>query len=311
MTIQGLPQLIVVLGPTASGKTSWGLELAKKYDGEIISADSRQIYQKMTIGTAKVRGEWRWNGLRRTYFVEDIPHHLIDFLNPGKSFSAAEFRDKALKYAKMAQKSGRLPFVLGGTGLYISSLVDNFVIPRVAANSKLRQGLEEKTNEELVQVLEKLDPEGAMVIDRKNKRRLIRALEVCILSGEPFSGQKKKGVQLFDILQIGIATPQPVLYERIEKRVDEMMSSGLVTEIENLVKQSYGWNLPSMNGIGYRQFKDYFEGKTSLEETIELLKRDTKHYARRQMTWFRRDSRIKWCATLDEADTLIADFLQK
>lgn len=311
MTIQRLPKLIVVLGPTASGKTNWGLELAKRYDGEIISADSRQIYQKMTIGTAKVRGEWRWNGLRRTYFVEDIPHHLIDFLNPGKSFSAAEFRDKALKYTKMAHKSGRVPIVLGGTGLYISSLVDNFVIPRVAANPKLRQGLEEKTNEELLQFLEKLDPEGAVVIDRKNKRRLIRALEVCILSGEPFSGQKKKGVQLFDILQIGIATPQPVLHERIEKRIDEMISSGLVTEIENLVKQSYGWNLPSMNGIGYRQFKDYFTGKTTLEETIELLKRDTKHYARRQMTWFRRDSRINWCDNFDEADTLVADFLKK
>ncbi|OGH64394.1 MAG: tRNA (adenosine(37)-N6)-dimethylallyltransferase MiaA [Candidatus Magasanikbacteria bacterium RIFCSPHIGHO2_01_FULL_41_23] len=308
---QALPKLIVILGPTASGKTSWGLELAKKYDGEIISADSRQVYQKMNIGTAKVQGEWRWNGLRRTYFVEGIPHHLVDFLNPGKSFSAAEFRDKALKYSKIAHKNGRLPMVVGGTGLYISALVDNFVIPRVAAHGKLRQSLEEKTNEELLQVLEKLDPDAALVIDRHNKRRLIRALEVCILSGQPFSGQKKKGVQLFDILQIGIATPQVVLNERINARVDQMITVGLVTEIANLIKQSYGWNLPSMNGIGYRQFKNYFEGKVSIEETIELLKRDTRHYARRQMTWFRRDPRIKWCTSIDETEKLIDIFLQQ
>lgn len=305
-----LPKLIVILGPTASGKTQWGLELAKKYDADIISADSRQIYQKMTIGTAKVRGEWRWDGFGRSYFVDDIRHHLVDFLNPGKVFSAAEFRDRALKHAKVAYKNGRLPIVLGGTGLYISTLVDNFVIPRVGANSKLRQGLEEKSNAELIKVLETLDPKAVETIDRDNKRRLIRALEVCILSGEPFSEQKKKGDQLFDILQIGIETPREVLYERINTRVDQMMAAGLVAEIEKLVKQKYGWNLPSMNGIGYRQFRDYFEKNVPLEEISEMLKRDTRHYARKQMTWFRRDPRIKWCASLEDAKKLVDDFLK-
>lgn len=311
MPLQRLPKLIVILGPTASGKTSWGLELAKKHNADIISADSRQIYQKMTIGTAKVRGEWRWDGFGRSYFVGDIRHRLVDFLNPGKSFSAAEFRDQAVKYAKIAYKNGRVPMVLGGTGLYISSLVDNFVIPRVAANPKLRQGLEEKNNAELLKILETLDPKGAPFIDHNNKRRLIRALEVCILSGEPFSEQKKKGDQLFDILQIGIATPREVLYERINTRVDEMIATGIVTEIENLLKQKYGWNLPSMNGIGYRQFKNYFEEKATIAEVAELLKRDTRNYARRQMTWFKRDPRIKWCSSVEEAEKLVAEFLSE
>lgn len=304
-----LPKLIILLGPTASGKTDWALEIARKHNGEIISADSRQIYQKMTIGTAKVKGEWRWNGLRRTYFVDEIPHHLVDFLNPGKAFSAAEFRDKALKYCKMAHQAGRLPMIVGGTGLYISALVDNFIIPHVVANPKLRQSLEEKTHDELFKLLSRLDPETAQTIDAKNKRRLIRALEVCIMTGEPFSHQRKKGVQLFDILQIGIDVPREVFYDRINRRVDGMAEAGLVVEVENLLKQKYGWNLPSMNGIGYRQFRDYFENGMSLKDTLEALKRDSRHYARKQLTWFRRDPRIKWCATLPEAMSLVEKFL--
>lgn len=304
-----LPKLIVLLGPTASGKTDWALAIARKYNGEIISADSRQIYQKMTIGTAKVRGEWRWNGLRRTYFVDEIPHHLVDFLNPGKAFSAAEFRDKALKYCKIAHKAGRLPMIVGGTGLYIASLVDNFVIPRVEANPKLRRSLEEKTHEELLKLLSMLDPDTALTVDAKNKRRLIRALEVCIMTGEPFSHQRKKGGQLFDILQIGIDVPREILYDRIDRRVDAMVEDGLLDEIQKLLKQKYGWNLSSMNGIGYRQFRDYFENGMPIKETLEALKRDSRHYARKQMTWFRRDPRIKWCKTLPEAMSLADTFL--
>jgi tRNA dimethylallyltransferase len=306
-----LPKLIVLLGPTASGKSGWGLELAKKYRGEIISADSRQIYQKMTIGTAKTPGEWRWNGLRRTYMVDNIPHYLVDFLNPSKVFSAAEFRDNALKYIKIINKNGHVPIVVGGTGLYISSLVDNFTIPSIAANASLRKSLEEKSALELTELLEKIDPASVAKIDTKNKRRLIRALEVCIMSGEPFSAQQKKGAPLFDILQIGITTPRELLYERINKRVDEMMEAGLVDEISRLLKQNYSWQLPSMQGIGYRQFKDYFAGLISLEQVVEILKRDTRHYARKQMTWFRRDQRIQWCASYAEAEKLITIFLNK
>jgi tRNA dimethylallyltransferase len=306
-----LPKLIVILGPTACGKTSWSIKMAKKYNGEIISADSRQIYKKMDIGTAKEPGEWRWNGLRKTYFIEDIPHHLIDFLNPGKRFTVAEFRDKALKYTKLSYKHGRVPIIAGGTGLYTQSIVDNLQIPRVPPNKKLRKSLEEKSLEDLMLWLERLDPKAAKKIDAKNKRRVIRALEVCILTGEPFSEMQKKGEPLFDVLQIGIDVEKQVLYDRIDWRVDEMMKLGLLKEIESLLKQKYSWDLPSMSGIGYKQFKGYFEKEYSLDRAIELLKRDTRRYARRQLTWFKRDKTIKWCEDYKEAEKLVDKFLKE
>ena len=307
--VQKLPKLVVLLGPTASGKTDWSLRLAKKFNGEIISADSRQIYEQMDIGTAKVKGEWRWNGLRKTYYVDDVPHHLVDFLNPGKIFTVAEFRDKALKYTKLAYKEGRVPMIVGGTGLYISAVVDNFTIPRVAPNKKLRKSLSEKNSRELMALLEKLDPAAAGIVDKNNKRRIVRALEVCILTGERFSEQRKKGDCLFDILEIGIDVPREVLYQRINDRVDAMLHAGLLKEVEGLLKQKYGWELPSMNGIGYRQLRDYFEDSMTLAEATGLLKRDTRRYARRQLTWFRRDPRIKWCRKYEEAEQLAVEFL--
>ncbi|PIR76509.1 MAG: tRNA (adenosine(37)-N6)-dimethylallyltransferase MiaA [Candidatus Magasanikbacteria bacterium CG10_big_fil_rev_8_21_14_0_10_42_10] len=306
-----LPKLIVILGPTAAGKTSWGLSLAKKYNGEIISADSRQIYKKMDIGTAKPKGEWKRNGLRRSYMIDDIAHHIIDIVDPGKRFNVAEFRDKAVKYVKLIRKGGRVPFVIGGTGLYISSLVDNLHIPRIGPNKKLRQSLEEKSMEELHALFERMDPEGAKTIDKYNKRRLLRALEVCILSGEPFSIQKKKGEPLFNVLQIGITVPREELYARIDTRVDDMIKQGLVKEVEQLLKQKYSWQLPSMSGVGYKQFRGYFEEGTTIDACIALLKRDTRRFARRQLTWFRRDDRIQWCSTFEEAETLVINFLRE
>lgn len=306
-----LPKLVVLLGPTAAGKTEWSLKLAKEFNGDIISADSRQIYKKMDIGTAKAIGEWKRNGLRKTYYVEDVPHHLIDFLDPGKTFSVAEFRDRALKYCKLANQEGRLPMIVGGTGLYISAIIDNFNIPRVPANKKLRKSLEEKTCQELLALLHNLDPEAAKTIDQNNKRRMIRALEVCIFTGEPFSEQKKKGERLFDVLQIGVDVPRDILHERINDRIDTMMKLGLLKEVERLMMQKYSWDLPSMNGVGYRQFKEYFDGTQSLDQTIERLKKDTRAFARRQMTWFRRDTSIRWCSTYEEAHKLIQLFLSQ
>lgn len=310
-----LPKVIAFVGPTAAGKTDWALRLAKKVDGEIISADSRQVYKKMDIGTAKTRGDWEWRanwqGLRRSYFVDGIPHHLIDILDPGKRFTAAEFRDRAIKYIKLAYKNERQPILAGGTGLYISAVVDNFRIPRIAPNKKLRISLEEKNVEQLMNLLRTLDPKAAESIDVKNKRRIVRALEVCILTGEPFSEQKAKGEQMFEVLQIGVDVERDVLYERISQRVDMMVERGLVQEIEGLLKQKYSWNLPSMSGIGYRQFKRYFEEEITLQEATNLLKRDTRRYARRQLTWFRRDKRIEWFRHYEDAEKRALQFLQK
>lgn len=305
-----LPKLIVLVGPTASGKTNWSIRLAKKYNGEIISADSRQIYKMMDIGTAKAPGEWKRNGLRRSYFVEGIPHHMIDFLNPGRTFTVAEFRDKALKYTKLAYKAGRVPLLVGGTGLYIQSIVDNYKIPRVGANKKLRSSLEEKTNDELMLLLQQIDPVAAEHIDLHNKRRIIRALEVCILTGESFSALRRKGEPLFDVLMIAPMVERDELHTRISDRVDAMIENGLVQEIKQLLEKKYSWELSSMNGIGYRQMRGYLEGAETLEQAKEHLKRDTRRFARRQMTWFRRDKRITWCATYEEAESLVEDFLQ-
>ncbi len=304
-----LQKVVVIVGPTASGKTDWSLKLAQKFNGEIISADSRQVYKKMDIGTGKEPGVRKWSGLHKCYIIHGISHHLIDFLDPGKSFTVAEFREKAIKYCKLAHKHEKIPFVAGGTGLYVHALVDNLQIPRVLPNQKLRRSLENKTNEELVAILKKIDMKTAKSVDPDNKRRLIRALEVCIFSGKPFSEQQKKGPMLFNFLQIGIEVPRDELYQRIGQRIDKMMKMGLLKEVEQLVKQKYDWNLPSMSGIGYRQFRDYFNGQITLEQAIDNLKRDNRHYAKRQITWFKRDKNIKWCKNYEEAEELINNFL--
>jgi len=305
-----LQKLVVILGPTAAGKTSWSLQLAQHFGGEIISADSRQVFKKMNIGTAKVPGEWKWNGLRRTYLVEDIAHHLIDFLDPGKSFTLTQFRDLAVKYIKLVHKQNHIPLLVGGTGLYIQSVVDNYIIPKVPPNKKLRKSLEEKSLKDLHDLLKKMDPDAAKVIDAKNKRRLVRALEVCIFTGKPFSKQKLKGEQLFNVLLIGIDVPREILYQRIDLRVDNMIEEGLVQEIKSLIKQKYSWELPSMNGVGYKELRSFIENRGTLEESIEMLKKNTRRLARKQMTWFRKDTQIEWVTTYEQAKNRIEEFLK-
>ena len=304
------PKLIVIVGPTASGKTSWSLRMAKKINGAIISADSRQIYKKMDIGTAKEKGEWRRVGLKKEYFVDGIKHYLVDFVDPGQQFTAVDWRDKAFKYIKLCYKNKQPPIVVGGTGLYLSALVDNYSIPKIPANKKLRESLSEKSAVELYHRLETLDTETAAVIDKNNKRRLIRALEVSILSGEPYSMQRLKGEPSFDCLKIGIEVEREELHSRIEARVDNMIKIGLMEEVKALIRQGYAWSLPSMSGIGYKQFKEYLENKITREEVAANLKRDTKRYAKRQMTWFSRDKSIKWCRNYEQAEKLALDFVR-
>lgn len=310
--VQKLHKLVVILGPTASGKTDFSVELAKRFNGEIISADSRQIYKKMNIGTAKVRGAWQKDKTtgEKVFVYENIPHYLVDFIDPGDEFSLAQFKELAVTRAREILQRGKLPMLVGGTGLYIKSVVENLLIPAVPPNKKLRYSLEEKTNAELVELLKKLDPMTANTVDVGNKRRLIRALEVCIWTGKTFSGQQNKGEPLFECLQIGLSVPRDELNNRIADRAEKMMERGLLEEVRALVKQRYGWNLPSMSGTGYKQFADYFAKKIFLEEAVELLKRDTRRYARRQMTWFKRDPKIKWVSDVEAAAKLMAEFLK-
>lgn len=338
-----LPKIIVVLGPTASGKTDLGLDLSKKFNGEIINADSRQVYKEMDIGTAKPAGKWSavkdpsavlqdgktngGNDKTSVFVVDGVLHYLMDAVMPNEEFTLADFKERAEEIIKDILSRGKLPIIVGGTGLYVWSLVDNLEMPKVAPDNKLRAELEKKSLPELVEMLEKEDPESAQVIDLKNQRRVLRALEVALSSGKSFKKQQKKGQPLYDALQIGINWPREVLYDRINKRVDKQMEDGLLEETKKLVNkyshpllappQAGGeatvWNLPSMSGIGYKQMGYFLRGEMSLPEAIEVLKRDTRRYAKRQITWFKRDKRINWINGLDipEIEKLAKKFLQK
>ena len=275
-----LPKLVVILGPTASGKTDLGIKLAKEFNGEIVSADSRQIYKGMDIGTGKAKN------------FEEIPHHMINILNPDEEFNAALFKKEAIGIIDGIIERGKLPFLVGGTGLYIKGVVENMQFPALEADKEMRNGLEKKSVEELFSIYNKLDPEGAQKIDRNNKRRLVRAIEVTKLLGESFF-KERKGEKLYDAVQLGIKLSNEELEKNITKRVDGMIKDGLEGEVKKLYKK-YGFDIPPMQTIGYREWRNYFNKKENLEEVVEKIKLDTIKFSKRQMTWFKKDKTIKW-----------------
>ncbi len=292
-----LPKIVFVVGPTAVGKTDVGIFLAKKFNGEIINADSRQVYKEMNIATAKPARDDEKNR-QKNFVSQGVVHHLVDFVKPKEDFTLSHFKDQANKAITEILSRGKLPIVVGGTGLYVWALVDNLDIPKVAPNLKFRKSFEEKSLDELVKLLHNIDVEAAKKIDLKNKRRVLRALEVAISSGESFARQTTKSAPIYDCFQIGLACPREDLYHRINIRVDKQMEDGLLEETKKL-SQKYLWQLPSMSSIGYKQLGFYLRGEMNLEEAIELLKRDTRRYAKRQMSWFKRDKRIVWVANND------------
>ena len=318
MSREGYPhnKLIVILGPTASGKSDLAIKLAKEFNGEIVSADSRQIYQEMDIGTGKIemRGtvpviQSLFQGLYHRDSPSMIPHYLIDIIKPNQEFTLAQYKRLAIKAIKDIKKRGKLPFLVGGTGLYIQAIVDNLQIPKVKPNKKLRNKLEKLTSQELFKQLKKLDPLAIATVDSHNKRRLIRALEVCLITKKPFSQQRKKGQPLFDVCQIGLKINKKNLEKRINQRVDKMFKAGLVEEVKKLT-QKYSPNLSSMSGIGYREIIQSFGSDVSeINQAKELIKQHSRQYARRQITWFKRDKRINWVSNYQEAQKVIADFL--
>ncbi len=289
-----LPKIIVIVGATSSGKTALGLSLAKEFNGEVVSADSRQVYTKMTIGTAKPDGVWKTICGEKVFMVDGIPHYMMDIVDPGHEMSLAEYKDRAVAHITDIISRGKLPIVVGGTGLYIWSIVDNLSMPAVAPNKTLRRSLEAKPLEELLLLLKKVDPKSFDQVDRRNPRRVIRALEVAILTGESFAEQRSLAKPLFEALQIGLKRELPELYARIDKAIDGQIKAGLVKETQKLLKQKYGWNLPSMSSIGYKQIGAYLNETMTLEAAVESIKQDTHRYAKRQITWFKRDKRIQW-----------------
>ena len=287
MTKSNLPKVVVIVGTTASGKTALSLEIAKKFNGEIVSADSRQIYRGMDIGTAKPSQKE----------MAAVKHDLINIKNPNQDYSVGQYKKDALAAIRNILKTGKLPVVVGGTGLYVSALVNNLEFPEVKENKKLRAKLEKEIKTKglnfVFKKLVELDPEAAYIVDPNNPRRVIRALEVAISTGQPFSAQRKSGTALLNFLQIGLKLSPEILKEKIQKRTGQMIKNGLVEEVKKLVKK-YGYKPKALDAIGYREIIDYLKGRTTLKEAEDLINKNTWHYARRQMTWFRKDPAILW-----------------
>jgi len=280
--------IIVLLGPTASGKTEVASSLAKEVNGEIISADSMQVYKHLNIGTAKPSRKIRQN----------ISHHLIDIKYPDEAFSAGEFQLKTIRAIERIFKKGRLPILVGGTALYIRTITDG-ICPIPSRNDSVRKHLfrlaKKYGKSYLYKRLERIDKLAARKIHPNNLKRIVRALEVYSLTKIPFSAwQNRRYSPPYPIIIFGLNWERDLLYERIGRRVDEMVKEGLIGEVEKLLRKGYSKRLNSLQGLGYRQVVDFLEGKYDLEWMKYLIKRDTRRYAKRQLTWWKKDGRIHW-----------------
>ena len=289
--------LIVIVGPTGSGKTSLSIDVARHYSAPIISTDSRQVYRGMAIGTAQPTAEE----------LSAAEHHFIADREPEEEFNCGRYETLALQRLKELFAKHDYVVAVGGSGLYIQALCEGLdALPEANDNlrDKLKQRLDTEGIEPLVAQLRELDPIYAEEVDAHNPSRVMRALEVCITSGRPYSEQRRGTVaeRPFDIIKIGTDMPRDVLYDRINRRVDMMVAEGLVEEVKALYPKR---ELNALQTVGYRELFDYFDGKCSYEEAIELIKRNSRRYAKRQMTWFRRDDSIEWFAP-DRVDQIIA-----
>jgi tRNA dimethylallyltransferase len=302
--------LVAVIGPTASGKSQLALHLARTFQGEIVNADSRQVYRYMDIGTAKPSREE----------LSQIRHHLIDLIDPDESFSLAIYQRRAYQAIEDIQQRRKIPLLVGGSGLYVWSVIEGWKIPEVPPNSELRQNLEKRAKEgggyALFQELQQVDPVAATRIMPGNTRRIIRALEVFQKTGKPVSGQWQKQPPLYPILIIGLTMQRETLYHRVDSRVDEMIKHGLEDEVRGLMARGYDANLPSMSGIGYKQVLMSIKGEIDLIPAIEQIKRETRRFARHQYAWFRlADARIHWLNEYsnipEEAADLVTSFLAR
>jgi len=299
------PRVIVVLGTTASGKTTLGVDLAKKFNGQIISADSRQVFLGMDLGTGKEGRKARRNG-QPVRIVKGIPQYLVDIKKPTQQYSVALWQKEAAKLVKEIWNNGKVPFIVGGTGLYIDALLKGFSLPKT--DKTLRKKLTKQSLKKLLTHLKKLDPKTYQRIDKKNKRRIIRALEVCLLTKQPFSAQKKNP-PAWDVLKIGVTHPRDILYERIDQRVDKRIKQGMIAEVKKLKKQELSWKKLDNFGLEYRFIAKYLKGELSRAEMIEQLKFAIHHFARRQQTWFKRDKQIHWIRTKKQAEKLVRKFI--
>ncbi len=301
-------RLVAIVGPTATGKSQLALRLAQDFNGEIVSADSRQVYRYMDIGTAKPSRQE----------LSLVPHHLIDIVNPDEDFSMAQYQHLAYKAITDIQERHKLALLVGGSGLYVWAVLEGWGIPQVPPDVEFRHSLEERAaggeKDELYQELVKVDLVAAQRIDRHNVRRVIRALEVSRSTGTPFSQLQHKKTPPFDVLIVGLITDRAELYRRTDSRVDKMIEQGLVEEVRRLVDRGYDFTLPAMSGIGYKQVGMFLRGELTLAAAIQQMKTETHRFVRHQYNWFRlEDNRIQWFDIKGEVEpeikALVAGFV--
>jgi tRNA dimethylallyltransferase len=304
-----MKRLVTIIGPTGIGKSALALQLANLYHGEIVNADSRQVYRYLDVGTDKPRPQE----------LSRVPHHLIDIINPDETFSLAQYQTLAYQAIKDIQQRHRLPFLVGGSGLYVWAVLEGWQIPRVSPDPEFRYNLEKRVGDsgidELYQELAGVDPEAARKIDRRNVRRVIRALEVHQKTKMPFSQLGHKETPGFDSFIIGLTADRAEIYHRIDLRIEEMVARGLVAEVENLLKMGYDLTLSAMSGMGYRQIGQFLKGELTLTAAKERIKTETHRFVRHQYAWFRlTDQRINWfnIQRQDNADIerALAEFLK-
>jgi tRNA dimethylallyltransferase len=300
--------LVAMVGPTAVGKTAMALRLADELPVEVVSADSRQVYRYMDIGTAKPRPEQR----------QRVKHHLLDIVDPDESFTLAQYQQLAYAAIDDVHRRGSIPLLVGGTGLYVKAVLEGLNIPQVEPDPHLREQLYAEADAEGYKTLHRrlhgLDPAAAERIDPRNVRRVVRALEVFYRIGKPISALQSASPPPYRILRIGLARPRQELYRRIDERLECMLAAGLVQEVRSLVERGYGYDLPAMSGLGYRQIGMYLRGEVSLQEAVALIKRHTRRFVRQQASWFRADDpEIIWYDTSEPVFpvvvTCIGDFL--
>ncbi len=300
--ITHLSTLVVLLGPTASGKSGLGIRLAQCFHGEIVSADSRQVYRGLDIGTAKITSEEQ----------ALVPHHVLDVADPREIYTVAQFQRDAIAAINDILKRRHQPFLVGGSPHYIQAVVDNLDIPHIEPQPELRAQLERRSLSELMEQLEELDPQAAAIIDRNNPRRIIRAIEVCLVSGKPFSQQRNVLEPLYQSLLLGLEWPREELYRRIDNRVDERMQQGMVQEVQRLLEEGISHQRLEALGLEYRYISRWLNGAFENEASmVQQLKYAIHDFTRRQLTWFRKEKRIVWIAGGDweQAEDRVRDFL--
>jgi tRNA dimethylallyltransferase len=302
---KGKPPLIAIVGPTGVGKTELALCLGEKLPAEVISADSRQVYKYMDIGTAKPSPEE----------CLKVPHHIIDVVYPDQTFTLAMFLEMAKKAWEKILSRGKIPLLVGGTGQYVWAFLEGWEVPKVPPSPELRERLfreaKEKGADALFRRLLELDPEAASFVDPRNIRRVVRALEVCLATGKPFSQLRRRNPPPFRTLILGLTLPRPELYKRVDRRIEAMLEKGLVAEVETLIKMGYSLDLPSMSGVGYKEIGLYLQGELTLEEAVAHMKKRTRNFIRHQYNWFKlSDPRIRWLEAKGEVCAQAFELIQ-